>query len=62
LRRLVPDGARKGELGIFRCAGAQHSLASATRQKHIPLNQYISLDKPIYDDDSVRTLLEVAGG
>ena len=35
------------------------AIKTATRQKHVPLNQYISLNKPIYDDDSVRTLLEV---
>ena len=35
------------------------AIKTATRQKHIPLNQYISLNKPIYDDDSVRTLLDV---
>ena len=34
------------------------AIKTATRQKHIPLNQYVSLNKPIYDDDSVRTLLE----
>ena len=26
------------------------AIKTATRQKHIPLNSYISLDKPIYDD------------
>jgi RNA polymerase sporulation-specific sigma factor len=35
------------------------AIKSATRQKHIPLNQYISLNKPIYDEDSERTLLDV---
>ncbi len=35
------------------------SIKTATRQKHIPLNQYISLNKPIYDEDSERTLLDV---
>lgn len=38
------------------------SIKTATRQKHIPLNSYISLDKPIYDDDSERTLLDVIAG
>lgn len=27
------------------------AIKSATRQKHIPLNTYVSLDKPVYDDD-----------
>jgi RNA polymerase sporulation-specific sigma factor len=34
------------------------AIKTATRQKHIPLNSYISLDKPIYDDESERTLLD----
>ena len=32
------------------------AIKTATRQKHIPLNSYVSLNKPIYDDDSDRTL------
>jgi len=35
------------------------AIKSATRQKHIPLNSYISLNKPIYNDDSDRTLLDI---
>ncbi|MDF2674271.1 MAG: sigH [Clostridiales bacterium] len=35
------------------------AIKTATRQKHIPLNSYISLNKPIYDDDSDRTLMDV---
>ena len=35
------------------------AIKTATRQKHIPLNSYISLNKPIYEDDSDRTLLDV---
>ncbi|MGB4511959.1 MAG: RNA polymerase sporulation sigma factor SigH, partial [Thermacetogeniaceae bacterium] len=35
---------------------------TATRQKHIPLNSYVSLNKPIYDEDSDRTLLDVISG
>jgi len=35
------------------------SIKSATRQKHIPLNSYVSLNKPIYEEDSGRTLLDV---
>ena len=30
-----------------------------TRQKHIPLNSYVSLNKPIYDEESDRTLLDI---
>lgn len=35
------------------------AIKSATRQKHIPLNSYVSLNKPLYDEESDRTLLDV---
>lgn len=35
------------------------AIKTATRQKHIPLNSYISLDKPIKSEESERTLLDV---
>lgn len=35
------------------------AIKTATRQKHIPLNSYISLSKPIYDDENERILLDV---
>jgi RNA polymerase sporulation-specific sigma factor len=35
------------------------AIKTATRQKHVPLNSYISLNKPIYDEDSDRTLLDI---
>jgi RNA polymerase sporulation-specific sigma factor len=35
------------------------AIKTATRQKHIPLNSYVSLNKPVYDDDSDRTLYDV---
>nr|WP_163971927.1 RNA polymerase sporulation sigma factor SigH [Oceanobacillus halotolerans] len=38
------------------------AIKTATRQKHMPLNSYISLDKPIYDEESDRTLLDVIAG
>lgn len=38
------------------------AIKTATRQKHIPLNSYISLNKPIYDEDSDRTLMDVLSG
>ncbi len=38
------------------------AIKTATRQKHIPLNSYISLNKPIYDEESDRTLLDVISG
>ncbi|SFQ45114.1 RNA polymerase sporulation sigma factor SigH [Caldicoprobacter faecalis] len=38
------------------------AIKTATRQKHIPLNSYISLNKPIYDEESDRTLMDVISG
>jgi len=35
------------------------AIKTATRQKHIPLNSYVSLNKPIYDEENDRTLLDV---
>lgn len=35
------------------------AIKTATRQKHIPLNSYVSLNKPLYDEESDRTLLDV---
>ena len=35
------------------------AIKTATRQKHIPLNSYISLNRPIYEEDSDRTLMDV---
>ena len=38
------------------------AIKTATRQKHIPLNSYVSLDKPVYDDESDRTLMDMLEG
>lgn len=38
------------------------AIKTATRQKHIPLNTSISLDKPMYDEDQERTLLDIISG
>ena len=35
------------------------AIKTATRQKHIPLNSYVSLNKPVYDEESDRTLIDV---
>lgn len=37
------------------------AIKSATRQKHQPLNSYVSLDRPVFDDDDDVTLLDVIG-
>ncbi|MBE7038546.1 MAG: RNA polymerase sporulation sigma factor SigH [Ruminococcaceae bacterium] len=34
------------------------AIKTATRQKHIPLNSYISLNKPVFDEDTEQTLLD----
>ncbi len=38
------------------------AIKTATRQKHFPLNSYVSLNKPLYDEESERTLLDVIEG
>lgn len=38
------------------------AIKTATRQKHIPLNSYISLNKPIFEDESDRTLMDIVSG
>ncbi|BEP30145.1 RNA polymerase sporulation sigma factor SigH [Helicovermis profundi] len=38
------------------------AIKTATRQKHIPLNSYISLNRPIFEEESDRTLLDVISG
>ena len=38
------------------------AIKTATRQKHLPLNCYVSLNKPLYDEESDRTLLDVIEG
>lgn len=38
------------------------AIKTATRQKHIPLNTSVSLDKPVYDEESDRTLMDVIAG
>lgn len=35
------------------------AIKSATRQKHIPLNSYLSLNKSAFDEESDRTLIEM---
>lgn len=35
------------------------AIKSATRQKHIFLNSYVSLSKPVYDEESDKTLIDL---
>jgi len=34
------------------------AIKAATRQKHQPLNSYVSLNKPVFDDDSEQTYMD----
>lgn len=38
------------------------AIKAATRQKHIPLNSYVSLNKPLFDEENDRTLLDMLEG
>src|SRR5690554_5012359 len=38
------------------------AIKTSTRQKHIPLNSYVSLNKPIYEEEPDRTLMDVIHG
>ncbi|MGX9136473.1 RNA polymerase sporulation sigma factor SigH [Rummeliibacillus sp. JY-2-4R] len=38
------------------------AIKTATRQKHIPLNSYISLDKPVFEEESAKTLMDMLTG
>lgn len=38
------------------------AIKMATRQKHIPLNSYVSLNRPVFDEDSDRTLMDMLSG
>lgn len=38
------------------------AIKAATRQKHQPLNSYISLNKPVYELDSEQTYLDILQG
>jgi len=35
------------------------AIKTATRQKHIPLNSYVSLNKPVFEDESDRTMYDL---
>ncbi|MDD4106269.1 MAG: RNA polymerase sporulation sigma factor SigH [Eubacteriales bacterium] len=38
------------------------AIKAATRQKHIPLNSYVSLNKPLFDEENDKTLLDMLEG
>ena len=63
------DIVQEGMIGLFKAfrdfrpdkLASFHDFAEicVTRQKHIPLNSYVSLNKPIYEEESDRTLMDV---
>ena len=53
---------RPDKLSSFRAFAelcVTRQIITAIRQKHIPLNSYVSLNRPIYDEESDRTLMDV---
>ena len=38
------------------------AIKAATRKKHLPLNSYVSLYRPIHGEDSNSTLMDIVGG
>lgn len=63
IRDYRPD--RQASFKVFAelCVSRQivSAIKSATRQKHKPLNSYVSLDKPVFEENSERTLLDMLG-
>ncbi|MBU3196865.1 RNA polymerase sporulation sigma factor SigH [Clostridium algidicarnis] len=61
IRDFKPDKLASFKAFVELCVTRQiiTAIKTATRQKHIPLNTYVSLNKPIYEEESDRTLLDV---
>jgi RNA polymerase sporulation-specific sigma factor len=57
------DGTKEASFHSFAdlCVTRQiiTAIRTAARQKHTPLNSYVSLDKPLFREESNRTLLDV---
>ncbi|MCR8608299.1 RNA polymerase sporulation sigma factor SigH [Salmonella enterica subsp. enterica serovar Typhimurium] len=64
IRDFKPDKLTSFKAFAELCATRQiiTAIKTATRQKHIPLNTYVSLNKSIYEEESDRTLLDVLAG
>ncbi|HBU12965.1 MAG TPA: RNA polymerase sporulation sigma factor SigH [Clostridiales bacterium] len=64
IRDYSPD--KKASFRVFAelCVTRQiiTAIKTATRQKHKPLNSYVSLNKPVYDEESERMLMDVLVG
>lgn len=64
LHKAIRDFDREKNV-LFRhfadlCIGRQliTAVKGSTRQKHIPLNSYVSLNKPVFEEESDRTLID----
>lgn len=64
IRDFQPDKLASFRVFAELCVTRQiiTAIKTATRQKHIPLNSYVSLNRPIYDEESDKTLIDVLVG
>jgi len=64
IRDFRPDRSSSFRAFADLCVGRQiiTAIKNATRLKQIPLNTYVSMNKPMYAEDSERTLLDVLSG
>ncbi|PID16035.1 RNA polymerase factor sigma-70 [Sporosarcina sp. P34] len=64
IRDFRPDRLSSFKVFAELCVTRQiiTAIKTATRQKHIPLNTSVSLDKPMYDEEHERTLLDIISG
>jgi len=64
IRDYQPDKAMAFKTFSDLCITRQMITAvkNATRQKHIPLNSYVSLNRKIFDDESDKTYIELVSG
>lgn len=60
------DGQRQASFHVFAelCITRQiiTAIKTATRQKHKPLNSYVSLNKPVTEEEPEKTLIDVISG
>lgn len=64
IRDYKPDKNASFKVFADLCVGRQiiTAVKNSTRQKQIPLNTYVSINKPMYAEDSDHTLLDVLAG
>lgn len=61
VRDFRPDKQSNFSAFADLCATRQivTAIKTATRLKHTPLNNYVSLNKPVYEDESEKTLIDL---